>query len=437
MKKAIFHIPSSLQLFIPCFLITSFLFAQSPLGIPYQAVMRNSDGSVMAINAVELTFMIHDGSATGTVVYQETHALTSNAQGLVSCVVGNGVVSQGNFSSINWGSGAKFLHVMMGTTDLGTQQMLSVPYAFYSEQANSIANGIYINSISSDGDSLLLSNGQTFVSSVGQGSNGNGALVLPIITTNAVTGITSNSATFGGNITNAFGNVIMERGVVYSTIPHPTINDKRMQIGVGVGYFDSISDLSINSNHLLLPNTTYYVRAYAITENNISAYGNEVSFQTFPVGEVGPGGGWVFFNKGNADGGWQYMEVAPSDQSAAIYWGCQTGSILGTMRAVGSGESNTNLIMINCPGSNAASLCESLSLGGQSDWFLPSIDELNLIYRNLHLNGIAGLNATSYWSSSEISSVMAFHFRFDSGNFFQGNKNYFTDQFDVRAVRFF
>jgi uncharacterized protein (TIGR02145 family) len=117
-------------------LISSFLWAQAPQGIPYQAVMRNADGSVMANSAVNLTFMIHDGSATGTVVYQESHALTSNAQGLVSCVVGNGVVSQGNFSNINWGSGTKFLHVMMGTTDLGTQQMLSVPFALYAEDVS-------------------------------------------------------------------------------------------------------------------------------------------------------------------------------------------------------------------------------------------------------------------------------------------------------------
>jgi uncharacterized protein (TIGR02145 family) len=129
-------------------LITSFLFAQAPQGIPYQAVMRNADGSVMANSAVDLTFMIHDAAATGTVVYQESHALTSNAQGLVSCVVGNGVVSQGNFSNINWGSGAKFLHVMMGTTDLGTQQMLSVPYALYSGTTNV--------SVSATGDTLMI-----------------------------------------------------------------------------------------------------------------------------------------------------------------------------------------------------------------------------------------------------------------------------------------
>ncbi len=136
-------------------LVPSSLHSQSPLGIPYQAVMRNADGSVMASSAVSLTFMIHDGSAAGTVVYQESHTLTSNAQGLVSCVVGNGAVSQGNFSNINWGSGAKFLHVMMGSTDLGTQQMLSVPYALYS-------NGVGVR-VSETGDTLTIGGNSVIV----------------------------------------------------------------------------------------------------------------------------------------------------------------------------------------------------------------------------------------------------------------------------------
>jgi hypothetical protein len=160
-------------------LITSFLFAQSPLGIPYQAVMRNADGSVMASSAVNLTFMIHDGTTTGNVVFQESHALTSNAQGLVSCVVGNGVVSQGNFANINWGSGAKFLHVMMGTTDLGTQQLLSVPYALYS-------NGVNL-SVSPTGDTLTIGNQTVIVPGISSANTNNnniptsglGAVVLP------------------------------------------------------------------------------------------------------------------------------------------------------------------------------------------------------------------------------------------------------------------
>ena len=147
----------ALFLFLALF-VSSSLHSQSPQGIPYQAVMRNPDGTVMASSAVNLTFMIHDGTANGTVVYQESHALTSNAQGLVSCVVGNGVVSQGNFSNINWGSGAKFLHVMMGSVDLGTQQMLSVPYALYAEHIGA--------RVSATGDTLVVGGNSVIIPGV-------------------------------------------------------------------------------------------------------------------------------------------------------------------------------------------------------------------------------------------------------------------------------
>jgi uncharacterized protein (TIGR02145 family) len=156
MKK---YFLQSLVLIVTCLLITPSLLAQSPQGIPYQAVMRNADGSVMSSSAVSLTFMIHDGTANGTVVYQESHSLTSNAQGLVSCVVGNGVVSEGNseasLSNINWGSGAKFLHVMMASTDLGTQQLLSVPYALY-------AGSTHV-SVSPTGDTLTVGGNNVIV----------------------------------------------------------------------------------------------------------------------------------------------------------------------------------------------------------------------------------------------------------------------------------
>ncbi len=161
-------------------LISSFLWSQAPQGIPYQAVMRNSDGTVMANSAVDLTFMIHDVSATGTVVYQESHVLTSNAQGLVSCVVGNGVVSQGNFSNINWAGGAKFLHVMMGTIDLGTQQMLSVPYALYS-------NGVGVR-VSAIGDTLTIGGNSVIVPGISaanpQGPPSNGGLGSQVLVGN-------------------------------------------------------------------------------------------------------------------------------------------------------------------------------------------------------------------------------------------------------------
>jgi hypothetical protein len=120
-------------------LFPAFLFSQSPQSIPYQAVVRNTDGTAMSNAALTMIFKIHDQSATGTVVYQESHSVTSNVQGLVICNVGNGTPTQGTFANINWGNGAKFLHVLMdagnGELDLGTQQMMSVPYALYAEKS--------------------------------------------------------------------------------------------------------------------------------------------------------------------------------------------------------------------------------------------------------------------------------------------------------------
>ena len=125
--------------------IFSFLFclasaaasAQSPQGIPYQAIARNASGVAIANTAVKVRFSIRDSIATGAIKYQETHNLTTSALGLFSVNVGMGTVVSGTFSGINWGKNAKFLQVELdpagGTTytDLGTTQMMSVPYALF------------------------------------------------------------------------------------------------------------------------------------------------------------------------------------------------------------------------------------------------------------------------------------------------------------------
>jgi hypothetical protein len=363
--------------------------------------------------------------------------------GLFNLTVGGGSVQSGNISTIDWAAANHYLQVGMdangGTNflNMGTTQLLSVPYALHAKTAGSIVGGgtgITITSVSTAGDTLYLSNGQSFVA--GGNGGGTGALVLPTITTNAVTGITSNSATFGGAISNANGNQIMERGIVYSTSPNPTLGSNKIIIGNGIGTFDTISGLGYQYAHLLNSNTTYYVRAYAVTENNISAYGNEVSFTTLSVGQTGPGGGIVFFNKGNANGGWQYLESAASDQSTGIQWGCSGTFIPGTQFTVGSGEANTSLIVAGCnDASFAAKLCDNLSLGGQTDWFLPSRDELNLMYKNMYLNSQGNFNTSAvYWGSTETDSGTAWTFNF--GNEYASNYSK-SDTTYVRAVRAF
>jgi hypothetical protein len=426
-----------INILIAFLLLITLVKAQTPQGFNYSAVARDASGKPLANRNVSVQLSILKTSPTGALQYAENHLVNTDGYGLFNLVVGNGTAQSGSISNIQWGSDNHYLKVAIDANGgsnyitMGTTQIMSVPYALNAKKAD---NGI--DRVSSNGDTLYLSNGQTFVA--GGSTGGTGNLVLPTITTNAVTGITSNSATFGGAISNANGNQIMERGIVYSTSPNPTINSTKIKIGAGIGTFDSILDLDYQYAHLLKASTTYYIRAYAITENNISSYGNEVSFTTLSIGQIGPGGGLVFFDKGNNVGGWQYLETATNEQSTGLAWGCNGTSIPGTQFTVGSGESNTSLIVAGCiEASFAAKICDNLSLGGQTDWFLPSRDELNLMYKNLHTNNQGNFNNSfNYWSSTEYgTSSGAWSFSFSgNGGALYNNK---VTTYYVRAIRAF
>ena len=97
-------------------------------------------------------------------------------------------------------------------------------------------------------------------------------LTVPTVTTSSVYNITQNSATGGGNVTSDGGATVTERGICWSTSHNPTTSGNHANSGTGVGSF------SIQMTGLS-PNTTYYVRAYAINSEGTS-YGDEVDFIT-------------------------------------------------------------------------------------------------------------------------------------------------------------
>ena len=447
-------------LFIFCLAILTFATAQTPQAFNYSAVARNASGIPIATTTIGIQISILKSSSLGSTVYSENHFINTDDFGLFNLIVGGGSVQSGAMTAIDWSNDDYYLKVGMdasgGTNFLtmGTTQLLSVPYALHAATADSIVGGnsgfsgsyndlidkpITISSISSTGDTLYLSNGQSFITSNGSGSGGTGTIVLPTLTTSAVSGITSNSATFSGSVSNANGNQIIEKGFVYSTSSNPTTSATRINIGSGVGSYDTITGLGYPYPHLLDTNTTYYVRAYAINENNIAAYGNEVSFTTLSVGQTGPGGGIVFFDKGNSSGGWQYLETAPNDQVSptdslsGVSWGCSGMSTPVTQLTVGSGESNTSLIVNGCSEPNfAAKVCNDLVLGGQNDWFLPSRDEMNLMRKNTDI-GTINQGYPFYWTSSSSSYVNSAYCLYRS-NFSDSQKNTLGG---VRAIRAF
>lgn len=112
--------------------------AQTPQGMNYQGVARNSVGLELISQNIGVQFSIRNGSASGTIVYTETHSTTTDPNGLFTLVIGNGTPTSGTFSSIGWASGtSKWLEVSMDITGgssyqlMGASQLMSVPYALY------------------------------------------------------------------------------------------------------------------------------------------------------------------------------------------------------------------------------------------------------------------------------------------------------------------
>jgi DUF1680 family protein len=162
----------------------------------------------------------------------------------------------------------------------------------------------------------------------------------------------------------------------------------------------------------------------------------------YAIGDIGPAGGYIFFENPNyASDGWRYLEAAPFDQSGGAKWGCFRHAIAGARAtAIGAGRQNTIEILRGCTDAGvAAALCANLDVYGVRGWFLPSKDELAMMYRNLKASGLGDFRDAgaadnfSYWTSSQESADMSHHIDFADG----GRQHYDDKDFPrrVRAIR--
>lgn len=155
---------------------------QAPQFFKYQSIARNSTGLIIPNANVGLRITIHDLNATGIIVYQETHAISTNEFGLFSLSIGGGTPLVGTLSAVDWANGAKYLEIegdLSGGTSylpFGTSELLSVPYAIYANTAGIpvLPNGTSIgNTPYWDGVEWLVNNNNIYNagSKVGIGTN--------------------------------------------------------------------------------------------------------------------------------------------------------------------------------------------------------------------------------------------------------------------------
>src|SRR6056297_4016422 len=118
------------------------VFAQNPMGFNYQAIIRNASGEVIANQTVGLKISILEGSITGEPAYSETFTPQTNQFGLVNLKISSGQPVSGNFTDINWSAADFYLKVELDLSggsnyqEMGTTQLLSVPYANYAFSGN-------------------------------------------------------------------------------------------------------------------------------------------------------------------------------------------------------------------------------------------------------------------------------------------------------------
>lgn len=128
-------------------LLPFMVLAQAPSLMSYQAVVRNSSNQLVSNQTVGVRVSVLQGSSNGTAAYIETHAPTTDANGAMALQVGSGSVESGIFANINWSTGNYWLKSEIDPdggsnyTISGAQQLMSVPYALYAENAGTVSTG--------------------------------------------------------------------------------------------------------------------------------------------------------------------------------------------------------------------------------------------------------------------------------------------------------
>ena len=244
--------------------------------------------------------------------------------------------------------------------------------------------------------------------------------------------------------------------VVYTETQTPTTNANGLvsiEIGGGSGFntidwangpyfIETKTDPAGGTNYTITGTSQLLSVPYALYAANAGTATGGGNF-THYIGEEYGGG--VIFHLWKDNAGVEHgLIVALTDQSISQAWSNVTSAAIGTSaQSSWDGLSNSNSIVGQAGHtSSAAKLCLDLVSGGQSDWYLPSIQELNMLWNNYYtvtralsqISGATQLSNSVYWSSSEGSSNYAWHVAFNGGST-NGNVKSSTNY--VRAVRAF
>ena len=250
------------------------LNAQAPQGFNYQATVRNASGDLVVNQNVSFSFNVIQGSQDADPTYSEDHTLLTDDLGQVSLVIGQGTPTTGVFSEIDWSIGNYYLAIELDTGSgfepMGTSQLLSVPYAMYSNSSGSLPEGV------SQGD-ILIWDATLSAWTVSNNYNASPTTITTIPSSNELTQDNQNNyfvfTGVGYNIESDGGYSIEQKGIVYDITPNPTIEQSTV-VDDGLGMAGG-TNLTLN----LEQNSTYYYRAFARNSQG-TVYGGSYTIET-------------------------------------------------------------------------------------------------------------------------------------------------------------
>jgi hypothetical protein len=250
----------------------------------------------------------------------------------------------------------------------------------------------------------------------------------PTVATLAATKTTPVAAQLNGSVNpnNSSTTISFEFGTTTNYGSIVTVENSPLAAGTS-------TDIKVNASVSgLLAGEIYHFRIKA--ENSLgTAYGDDMTFTAGYVLGESIYGGIIFYIDETGQHG---LVSSPASENKQAEWGCEETSIPGADDAsIGAGYQNTLDIIKGCPTeSTAAKICDELTWGGYTDWYLPSKDELHLMYNNLKKKKLGGFADRYYWSSTERDKSLAWEEAFDEGSQGSGFKN---GKSLVRAIRAF
>lgn len=451
---------NKVKLFIFCFfaLISTYstLWAQVPNLMNYQGVALNSSGTPIANTTIKLKVKIHTGTPTGTVQYYEERSVTTDATGLFDFQIdGPGkLIGAGTLASVTWSSGDKFLHIEMDPTngntftDMGTQQLVTVPYAKVAEKftlpfagtdaslktfeiTNTLAGGKAIVANANSTASAIEAN-QTGSGNAITASNNSGGVSAMVVTNTSGTAITANGSPISSsdgvlevNATATAGYAILaQSGGSSGTIRATNSNTSN---GVSAIYGEAnnvgqngVKGISINGRGI-----------YGTSVNNAGVFGvsdNTVGVQGFSLNGIGveagstngkalyaagfsefdgtikitggnPGVGKVLTSDASGNATWQNNKigfVASYDYNMFVYLNGGSFSTIPLMDSYDAGNSFNNKNAASDPNTFIAPVSGLYSFSAYVSIYGGVVYDFTYMGAALYINGIASFTHNSF-----------------------------------------